>query len=119
LTALKEQAETDVAVDPAIFRLRRLPEPHRLPHSACHRLDAFVAARLDSPDPLIRLENACFFVLAHTGLRASECVYLQVGDLDLTGRRLVIRQAKGRTPFGAPEGVKTGSCTSPTPPLWP
>ena len=100
LTALKEQAETDVAVDPAIFRLRRLPEPHRLPRclpdSDGHRLDAFVAARLDSPDPLIRLENACFFVLAHTGLRASECVYLQVGDLDLSGRRLLIRQGKGR-----------------------
>ena len=42
------------------------------------------------------MENACFLVLAHTGLRASECVYLQLGDLDLTGRRLVIRQGKGR-----------------------
>jgi site-specific recombinase XerD len=100
LTALREQTEADVPVDPAIFRLRRLPEPHRLPRylpeNDCQRLDAFVQARLDSPDPLIRLENACFLVLAHTGLRASECVYLQVGDLDLTGRRLVIRQAKGR-----------------------
>jgi site-specific recombinase XerD len=89
-----------VPVDAAIFRLRRLPEPHRLPRclpeSDCGRLDAFVQARLDSPDPLIRLENACFLVLAHTGLRASECVYLQVGDLDLTGRRLVIHQGKGR-----------------------
>jgi site-specific recombinase XerD len=100
LTALQEQAEADVPVDPAIFRLHRLPEPHRLPRylpdSECHHLETFVQARLDSPDPLIRLENACFFVLAHTGLRASECVYLQVGDLDLTGRRLLIRQGKGR-----------------------
>jgi len=100
LTALGEQAEAGRPVDPAIFRLRRLPEPQRLPRylpdSDCHRLDAFVQARLDSPDPLSRLENACFLVLAHTGLRASECVYLQVGDLDLTGRRLLIRQGKGR-----------------------
>ncbi len=100
LTALREQAEVGVSLDPAIFRLRRLPEPQRLPRylpdSDCHRLDAFVQARLDSPDPLIRLENACFLILAHTGLRASECVYLQVGDLDLTGRRLLIRQGKGR-----------------------
>lgn len=100
LTALQEQAEAGVPIDPAIFRLRRLPEPHRLPRclpeSDCQRLDAFVQTRLDSPDPLVRLENACFLVLAHTGLRASECVYLQVGDLDLTGRRLVIRQGKGR-----------------------
>jgi integrase/recombinase XerD len=100
LTALKEQAEAGVPVDPAIFRLRYLPEPHRLPRclpdSDCQRLEAFVQTRLDSPDPLIRLENACFLVLAPTGLRASECVYLQVGDLDLPGRRLVVRQGKGR-----------------------
>lgn len=100
LTALQEQADTGLPVDPAIFRLHRLPEPHRLPRclpeNDCQRLDAFVQARLDSPDPLIRLQNACFLILAHTGLRASECVYLQVGDLDLTGRRLVIRQGKGR-----------------------
>jgi hypothetical protein len=78
LTALSEQAEADVPVDPAIFRLHRLPEPHRLPRclpeSDGHRLDAFVQARLDNPDPLIRLENACFLVLAHPGLRAREGV---------------------------------------------
>jgi site-specific recombinase XerD len=100
LTALREQAEVGLAVDPAIFRLRRLPEPQRLPRylpeNDCRRLDAFIQARLDSPDPLIRLENACYLVLAHTGLRASECVFLQVGDLDLTGRRLLVRQGKGR-----------------------
>ncbi len=71
LTALKEQAEAGVSVDPAIFRLRYLPEPRRLPRclpdSDCQRLEAFVQTRLDSPDPLIRLENACFLVLAHTG----------------------------------------------------
>lgn len=100
LTALGEQADAGVPVDAAIFRLRPLPEPHRLPRflpdSDCQRLETFVQTRLDSPDPLIRLENACFLVLAHTGLRASECVYLQVGDLDLPGRRLVVRQGKGR-----------------------
>ncbi len=100
LTALREQAEVGVWVDPAIFRLRRLPEPQRLPRylpeNDCHRLDALIQTRLDSPDPLIRLENACYLVLAHTGLRASECVFLQVGDLDLTGRRLLVRQGKGR-----------------------
>ncbi|MGH2620149.1 MAG: tyrosine-type recombinase/integrase, partial [Anaerolineales bacterium] len=100
LTALREQAEVGVLVDPAIFRLRRLPEPQRLPRylpeNDCHRLDAFIQTRLDSPDPLIRLENACYLVLAHTGLRASECVFLQVGDLDLTGRRRLVRQGKGR-----------------------
>jgi site-specific recombinase XerD len=100
LTALREQAEAGVPVDAAVFRLRPLPEPQRLPRylpeSDCQRLETFVQARLDSPDPLIRLENACFLVLAQTGLRASECVYLEVGDLDLPGRRLLVRQGKGR-----------------------
>jgi site-specific recombinase XerD len=100
LTALREQADAGEPVDPAIFRLRPLPEPQRLPRYLpdpdCQRLEAFVQARLDNPDPLTRLENACFLVLAHTGLRASECVYLQVGDLDLPARRLVVRQGKGR-----------------------
>lgn len=100
LTALREQADAGVPVDAAIFRLRPLPEPQRLPRCLpdpdSRRLEAFVQARLDNPDPLIRLENACFLVLAHTGLRASECVYLQVGDLDLPGRRLLVRQGKGR-----------------------
>ena len=45
--------------------------------------------------PPQRLENACFFVLAHGGLRASECVELQFQDCDLPGRRLLIRQGKG------------------------
>jgi site-specific recombinase XerD len=103
-TALREQAEAGVAVDAAIFRLRPLPEPQRLPRYLpepdCRRLETFVQARLDSPDPLLRLENACFLVLAQTGLRASECVYLEVGDLDLPGRRLLVRQGKGRKDRG-------------------
>jgi site-specific recombinase XerD len=50
LTALQEQAEAGVPVDPAIFRLRPLPEPQRLPRY----LPESDCQRLDSPDPLIR-----------------------------------------------------------------
>ena len=100
LTSLQEQVEAGVLVDPALFHLRRLPEPQRLPRclpaNDSTRLEAFVQTRLASSDPHQQVENACFFVLAHTGLRASECVYLQVGDLDLAGRRLLVRQGKGR-----------------------
>ena len=51
-----------------------------------------------TPDaaPEVRLENACFFVLAHAGLRASECADLQYQDLDLAGQRLFVRQGKGQ-----------------------
>ena len=40
--------------------------------------------------------SAVFFVLAHTGIRASECHDLQYQDLDLAGRRLLVRQGKGQ-----------------------
>lgn len=87
-------------VDPAIARLRELPRPDSLPRylseTDIQRLESFVGQRLDQPDPLVRLQNACFLVLAHTGIRASECVHLCRQDLDLAGQRLLIRQGKGQ-----------------------
>ncbi len=100
LALLREQAEAGQPIDTRVFRLHPLPRPESLPRhlseSESQRLEAYVLARLDSPDPLTRLENACFFVLAHTGLRASECVDLHGQDLDLAGRRLMVRQGKGQ-----------------------
>jgi site-specific recombinase XerD len=99
LTALKEQAEAGAAVDDSIFRLRHLkavpPLPRCLPEADCLRLETFARQRLDNPDLNVRLQVACFFVLAHAGLRASECVQLQGRDLDLRGQRLTIRAGKG------------------------
>ena len=100
LNLLHQQAEQGHPIDASVFRLRALPRPDCLPRhltdAQAHGLEAFVRARLDDPDPRWRLENACFFVLAHTGLRASECVDLQVQDLDLTAGRLTVRQGKGQ-----------------------
>ena len=100
VSSLRFQFEAEVAIDPAIFRLRHLPIKRRLPRyipeDDYRRLETYVKNRLDSFAPAIRLENACYFVLAHTGLRASECVYLEVGDLDLSSRQLIIRQGKGQ-----------------------
>lgn len=100
LALLRQLADQGEAVDPAIFRLRRLPRPQALPRhlnrTDSQRLENYVRSRLDQPDPLIRLENACFFVLAHTGIRARECVDLHGQDLDLPGRRLWVRQGKGQ-----------------------
>ena len=70
--------------------------PRHLSNSESQQLEAYVHSRLDSPDPLVRLENACFVVLAHTGLRSSECVDLQFQDLDLAAGRLMVRQGKGQ-----------------------
>ncbi len=99
LALLRQLADQAEPVDLAVFRLARLSRPESLPRhlsqSASQRLESYVRHRLDQAEPLIRLENACFFILAHTGLRASECVDLQGQDLDLAGRRLFVRQGKG------------------------
>jgi site-specific recombinase XerD len=99
LGLLREQVDQGETVDASLFRLRSLPRPQSLPRhlsqAESQQVEAAMRHRLDSPDPLVRLENACYFVLAHTGLRASECVALQFQDLDLAGMRLVVRRGKG------------------------
>jgi integrase/recombinase XerC len=99
LTLLQELADQGQPVEASVFRLRRLPCPKSLPRNLseneAQRLEAYVRARLELEDPLARLENACFFVLAHTGLRASELIDLCCQDLDLTGARLWVRAGKG------------------------
>jgi site-specific recombinase XerD len=100
LVLLRHLADQGQTIDPAIFRLRHLPKPQALPRhlreTDSQRLEKYVQARLQHDDPFIRLENACFFVLAHTGIRARECVDLCGQDLDLAGKRLWIRQGKGQ-----------------------
>jgi site-specific recombinase XerD len=100
LALLRDLDEQGQAVDPGLFRLRHLPRPDSLPRhltaAESQRLEAYVQSRLDSNEPLIQLENACLFILAHTGLRASECIDLQYQNLDLTGKRLVVRLGKGQ-----------------------
>ena len=100
LALLHEQAEQGTPVDNSVFRLQHLKRPDSLPRhlseSESQRLETFVLNRLDTDDTLTCLENACFFVLAHTGLRASECVDLRRQDMDLEGQRLFVNQGKGQ-----------------------
>jgi site-specific recombinase XerD len=100
LALLRELAQQAQPIDPALFRLRYLPRAESLPRHLSEldsrRLEHYLQNRLEQTDPLIRLENACFFILAHTGLRASECLDLQGQDLDLAGQRLIVRQGKGQ-----------------------
>lgn len=97
---LRYQADHGQTIDASVWRLRPLPRPSSLPrHLSEHdrqRLEQAMQQRLAAADAVQRLENACYFVLAHTGLRAGECVELQFQDCDLPGRRLLIRQGKGR-----------------------
>jgi site-specific recombinase XerD len=97
---LQELAEQGQSVDASVFRLHVLPQPDSLPRhlteGESQQLERYVLTRKETGEPRCSLENACFFVLAHTGLRARECVDLQVQDLDLPGRRLLVREGKGR-----------------------
>jgi site-specific recombinase XerD len=99
LSLLQELADQGHRVDASVFRLRPLPRgeslPRHLSESQTGRLEAYVRSRLEQEEAQMRLENACFFVLAHSGLRASELIDLRTQDLDLSGGRLWVRAGKG------------------------
>jgi site-specific recombinase XerD len=94
------QAEQGQSIDASLWRWQPLPRPDSLPRhlspAEAQRLETHVRSRLTTPEPLLALENAWYYVLAHCGLRACECLELQYQDLDLPGRRLRVRQGKGQ-----------------------
>ena len=49
-----------------------------------------------------RFDLAWFYLLYHGGLRLSEVAYLELGDLDLTGQRLIVRSGKGQKDRSVP-----------------
>jgi site-specific recombinase XerD len=131
LALLREQADQGQPVAGSIFRLRPLPRPEPLPRhlseAESQQLETYLRQRLDTDDPLQRLENACLAVLAHTGLRASELLDLQFQDLDLSTNRLTVRQGKGqrdRIVYLSELARQTidwylaGTIRSPVAPLW-
>lgn len=99
VSLLHHQADRGQTIDASVFRLHPLPRPDSLPRHLSdtenQRLEQLVSQHLATDEVANRLANACFFVLAHSGLRASECIELQFQDCDLSGRRLLIRQGKG------------------------
>lgn len=130
---VRAQADRGQPVDGSVLRLRPLPRPDSLPRhltaAESQRLEAAVQQRLAPPvaDPMQQLENACFLVLAHTGLRARECTDLLYQDLDLPNRRLLVRQGKGQRDRVvylsevAGQALTTylaGRAFAPTTPLW-
>lgn len=131
LGLLRQLAERGEPVDNSVFRLRVLPRPDSLPRhlspQESQRLETYLRERMDSTDPQVRLENACLFLLLHSGLRSGECTDLQVQDLDLPGQRLIVRQGKGqrdRVVYLSPLTVQAlhaylaDTPRPPTAPLW-
>ena len=97
---LRELADQGVAVNNAVFRFKPRPRPESLPRhlseTEAQHLEQAMLERLKNSDRQGLLENACYFVLAHTGLRAGECLDLCMQDLDLPGKRLMVREGKGQ-----------------------
>jgi len=100
LAIIRKLAERDEPVDNSVFRLKHLPRPASLPKhlsmEESYQLETFLINRLHTSKPRVRLENACMLLLLHCGLRAAECADIAFQDLDLPGKRLIVRQGKGQ-----------------------
>jgi site-specific recombinase XerD len=127
----RQLADREEPLDNSVFRLRYLRRPQSLPRhlseAESQRLEAHLQAEINQPDPRLRLRAACILLMLHSGLRSGECVALQFQDLDLPGKRLVIRQGKGgrdrlvylsKTTCQAILAYLQDATRGPTDPLW-
>lgn len=100
LDLLRELADQGIPIHNSIFRFKPRPRPENLPRhlteEEARRLEQHMSQHLGNLDQKAHLENACYFVLAHTGLRAGEFLDLRLQDLDLQAKRLMVRQGKGQ-----------------------
>jgi integrase/recombinase XerD len=87
-------------VSPGVFRIPRLKEkkplPRYLAEEEYRRLETHLLAKTQDDTDDACLDRSWFYLLAHGGLRLGELCDLRLGDLDLAGRRLAIREGKGR-----------------------
>ncbi len=85
-------------ISPGVFRVARLKEGKPLPRfltdEEYRRLEAQIltATAVGAQDD--QLDRAWFYLLAHTGLRLGELCNLRLGDVDLGGQRLLVREGK-------------------------
>lgn len=100
LDLLQELADQGDPINPTVFRFKPRPRPEslprHLPEADAQRLEHDMLERLKNTNAEVALENACYYVLAHTGLRAGECLDLRLQDLDIASRRLMVRNGKGQ-----------------------
>ena len=97
--------DQDVRIPQALLRMPSLKQPERLPRfltdEQVGRLrDDFEqrVAQAQSSAHLrdARLDRAAFYLLWQGGLRLGEVEELRMDDLDLAGRKLMVRQGKGQ-----------------------
>jgi integrase/recombinase XerD len=94
------------SIAPGVFRVVRLKEGKALPRflteEAYRQLEASMLKETASGTRDDYLDRAWFYTLAHGGLRLGELCNLRVGDVDLAGERLVIREGKGKRDRAVP-----------------
>jgi site-specific recombinase XerD len=97
--------EQDYRVPQALLRLPTLKQPDRLPRfltdDQVRRLrDEFEQRVAQAQSPVQRrvalLDRAAFYLMWQGGLRLGEVEELRLENLDLSGRKLMVRQGKGR-----------------------
>lgn len=127
----RELADRGEPVDQSVFRLRYLRRPQSLPRhlseEESRRLEACLLAKIYHPKMKVRMEAACMLLMLHSGLRSGECASLQMEDLDLAGKRLIVRQGKGQRDrvvylstltCRAIQAYLQGAARLPSDPLW-
>lgn len=102
---LRYLQEQEVLVPQVLLRMRGLKEPDRLPRFLTDEQVRQVRDDLErrveqTTSPAHRrdalLERAGFYLLWQGGLRLGELESLRLDDLDLAGRKLTVRDGKGR-----------------------
>jgi site-specific recombinase XerD len=97
--------EQEYDIPQALLRLPDLKEPDRLPRfltdeQVAKLRDDFEQRVVEAPSDYKRrdalLDRAAFYLLWQGGLRLGEVEDLLLDDLDLAGRKLTVRQGKGR-----------------------
>jgi site-specific recombinase XerD len=100
LSLLREVAEQGEPVAPSLFRIKHLQTPDPLPRALteeeARRLEAKAEQWLARGTPQAVRDATCFFLLAHTGLRAAELVDLRRNDMDLERKTLHLSGKGGR-----------------------
>jgi len=92
---LNDQGEP---IAPALLRVERPPLTEPLPRALsepdAQRLEAQARRTLTQDAPEATRQVACYFLLAHTGIRTCELLDIRQDDIDLEQRRLWIRHGK-------------------------
>jgi integrase/recombinase XerD len=98
-------------IAPGVFRVARLKEGRPLPRflseEEYRRLEALVLSKTAAGTRDDCLDRAWFYLLAYGGLRLSELCDLRLGDVDLEGLRLAVREGKGKRDRIIPLSVTT------------